>query len=1001
MPNEPAQHANGTPDEENQVTAELPVSPEPEIPDPEPVEAGIETIPVLDRTFSLAVVPGWLITGGLVLLAGLVYRLAQLDIYALTQREANWAYNAFVVYVGKAMSGAPSVPETSPLFLTLESLSFFLFGVTDATARIMPAIFGFGIVLLCLALRPFVSRQVVIGMMMMTALSPTLVFASRTVSPVIGIAFFTMLVLVTVLHAGLATSPGRINMWAAVAGFAVAAVLAMGPEGITSLIAVAMAIGIGGLSEPRAGHPGAMKQGVKSILGSPTAGLIGLTALIGCLILFFTRFFSDIDAINGLVTTFSEWGRLMGTRNSATESSFFFWALLLYEILAVVFAVVAVASRSIRNDSLAGELAAGPFVAWFVTSLILCSLASGRDPEQTAMVALPLVLLGGFGLGMMLERIPWSRFLTSTAGLTPLAVGGIAIGLVSTFVIIARANDDSRANDGAFGLLVQIGFVLVLLVAPLIYLLSFEFGDRERSRYAGWSALLVLAVLLGMLTIRSTSMLALSRADDGVELLAPRTPTTGVKAVVDQTLRLSRDIGVDNRSTTDNTGSYGISIAIGPEVRSPYAWYFRNFQKATITPPAGWNDASLVIAGSTEGMAEAGYVVQTRNAVNRVPPPYETLSAGNIFGTIFNPGKWYSGIRFLLYRDMESVAQPGQVSFGYSYTLSNQLNPNFGPFDLGDDVGPGSGLGQLNNPTDIALSADGQFIFVLDSGNLRVQKYERDGTYVSVWDGSTDANAAFATQFSLGPSGIFEGENGATYVADTWNHRIVILNENGEFAGEIGQRGVATDLQNTDDPTQSPGLFYGPRGVIVSDGEIFVTDTGNERVQVFATDGTFLRAFGGYGSGDGQLIEPVGITIGPDNNVYVADSGNGRINVYTRQGEFVSSIVIPEWQGQLDRVNYLVFGPDGVLYATAPSLGQVFAIGNGQAVVIAGPESGNGLERPMGITVDATGVLLVADAGTSSVVEFTPDVPESVIPAGAATPAASPAPVTPEESPPV
>ena len=53
---------------------------------------------------------------------------------------------------------------------------------------------------------------------------------------------------------------------------------------------------------------------------------------------------------------------------------------------------------------------------------------------------------------------------------------------------------------------------------------------------------------------------------------------------------------------------------------------------------------------------------------------------------------------------------------------------------------------------------------------------------------------------------------------------------------------------------------------------------------MFAPDGTFLRAFGGFGTEPGKLIEPVGITIGADGNVYVADTGNARISVFTPDG---------------------------------------------------------------------------------------------------------------------
>src|SRR5262249_30036336 len=70
----------------------------------------------------------------------------------------------------------------------------------------------------------------------------------------------------------------------------------------------------------------------------------------------------------------------------------------------------------------------------------------------------------------------------------------------------------------------------------------------------------------------------------------------------------------------------------------------------------------------------------------------------------------------------------------------------------------------------------------------------------------------------------------------------------------------------------------------VTGGEIYVVDTGNERVQVFGLDGTFKRAFGGHGSEPGKLLEPVGIALGKGGRVYVADSGNARISVFASNG---------------------------------------------------------------------------------------------------------------------
>ena len=88
---------------------------------------------------------------------------------------------------------------------------------------------------------------------------------------------------------------------------------------------------------------------------------------------------------------------------------------------------------------------------------------------------------------------------------------------------------------------------------------------------------------------------------------------------------------------------------------------------------------------------------------------------------------------------------------------------------------------------------------------------------------------------------------------------------------------------------KEPGHFQSPWGIDIGpDGQIFISDHKNQRVQAFTPEGEFVREFGQPGWLEpGQLRGPVGISIGPDGNVYVADSWNGRIQVFTREGEFL------------------------------------------------------------------------------------------------------------------
>jgi DNA-binding beta-propeller fold protein YncE len=120
-----------------------------------------------------------------------------------------------------------------------------------------------------------------------------------------------------------------------------------------------------------------------------------------------------------------------------------------------------------------------------------------------------------------------------------------------------------------------------------------------------------------------------------------------------------------------------------------------------------------------------------------------------------------------------------------------------------------------------------------------------------------------------------------------------------------------------------------PYDLAIHGDEIYVADSANSRVQVFDLNGTFLREWGGPGSGDGQLQDPMGIAVDEYGFVYVADSGNHRIQKFTSGGEFLAK-----------------FGSEG---------------------------SGNGQFRlPADITLDAAGNVYVADSENVRIQKFTP-----------------------------
>ena len=86
------------------------------------------------------------------------------------------------------------------------------------------------------------------------------------------------------------------------------------------------------------------------------------------------------------------------------------------------------------------------------------------------------------------------------------------------------------------------------------------------------------------------------------------------------------------------------------------------------------------------------------------------------------------------------------------------------------------------------------------------------------------------------------------------------------------------------------GAFDHPNGVAISMlGNIYVSDTGNHRIQKFTKNGVFLMTWGSEGSGDGQFDNPAGLSVDLSGNVYVADQGSDRIHKFSANGAFITS----------------------------------------------------------------------------------------------------------------
>ena len=190
--------------------------------------------------------------------------------------------------------------------------------------------------------------------------------------------------------------------------------------------------------------------------------------------------------------------------------------------------------------------------------------------------------------------------------------------------------------------------------------------------------------------------------------------------------------------------------------------------------------------------------------------------------------------------------------------------------------GRGNGEGQFNAPWGIAVDRVRGYIYVVDSANFRVQKFDEDGEFVMQWGsfGNNDGQFYFARGIAV------DQNDGMVYVVDMGNHRIqkfdtstnVLPQLVSKWGGGLGA-GHASSAQ-----AQEPGQFRSPWGIAVDGvGDVYVADTGNQRIQKFDRDGNFITQWGGFGNAQGQFNFPYGISIDAKGHVFVVDSGNMRV----------------------------------------------------------------------------------------------------------------------------
>jgi DNA-binding beta-propeller fold protein YncE len=187
------------------------------------------------------------------------------------------------------------------------------------------------------------------------------------------------------------------------------------------------------------------------------------------------------------------------------------------------------------------------------------------------------------------------------------------------------------------------------------------------------------------------------------------------------------------------------------------------------------------------------------------------------------------------------------------------------------------GRNQFNVPAGVATDAAGN-LYVMDTNNSRVQKFDSQGNFVLMWGSAGNEEGQFGDILDAHEGHLAVDTQGNVYVIDLKNLRIQKFDSNGNYLIQWGTEG------------NGEGQFTHPFDIAIdSQNNVYVSDIGTSTIQKFDETGRFLLRWGKFGYNNGEFSDVYSVAIAPDGNVLVTDA-TGRIQKFDSNGQFLSTI---------------------------------------------------------------------------------------------------------------
>ena len=809
----------------------------------------------------------------------LAMRLWNLGVRSMSHDESLHALFSWKLYAGQGYVHDPMMH--GPFLFYANALVYFLFGVSDFTARLVPALFGASLAVLPYFLRKWMGRLGAFVSAIILTFSPSFLYYSRYIRNDIYIAVWSVLMLIAlfrflderrdryiflfgivallsiatkevayitgfifvvfvlwaVVWERLGASARAALRWALLAAGGAFLLVALGltvrsggsaltptPRALPDLVLVAcfvFAFGVAGFAWRQLGERAPVSEGLAAVRWRA----VGWTALAAAVIfvVMYTTVFSNLKGLySGTIGQIVYWLKQHGVQRGDQPWYYYFVLMPMYEFLPLLGALAGIVYYAFARraaDARKDSLPLVPFlIFWTIAATALYSWAGEKMPWLVLHPVLPMALLTGRLAQDWIGGVDWREAWRRGAAGFVLLVPFAVFVIARLFLLRPFAGMSlQRLTQTATWLLNAV--VAVVVIWAVYSYATARLGVRFALRCVAVSAL----GLLFLLTVRFTWMANYVNYDTAKEFIVYAHGTQFVKQTMNEIAEISERLYGDKSIELSYDGG-DLRDRANPRddvggLAWPLEWYLRDYPNRHYFQY--WD-------GGTSASPQLFTV------------PVVLVDSCN-----------------------EDKVRPFLGDKYYRFPTQSWRQLVWWPVEDYRNLTPARILNALKDP---ARRAE-----IWDILWWRKYKYTSD-TWPNRHDFALYVRkdiAGLMWKYSIGVA----APQPTVVAEDPYQAKKVLV----PAVLTFGRQG------------QGPGEFQDPRGVAVdAAGNIYVADTGNHRVQVFDANGKYLRGWGQYGSGPGEFNEPWGIAVDGEGNVYVADTWNYRVQKFDGTGKFLT-----------------------------------------------------------------------------------------------------------------